>query len=282
MSDKASIILKFDIVAAPQYTGDTPTHCEGVMVNLYRGLDPFGLVTRSAYGLDFFIAHSSLCRFWKNYSEYGYETLRRMFDVDFIHRYMHVSRDMFMWHSNQIASGKLSLDKINDGFLFYDVDYGDLYIDITGEAPDNIQVKYGFYHSHSLLDARSYSEKYKEQIGSEYPLLEDSFMMFDEMAEFMTEGDLENFRNTDFSKYFIDFVPKPEDIKTITDKMEWPIEDLGLGLRSYNCLKRADIQTVGDLTKKTKTDLMAIRSLSEVCITEICDMLSELGITLED
>ena len=282
MGDRATVILKFDISFVPQHQDDTPEHYEGVMVNSYKGLDPFGLVARSATGLEFFISNNDLYKFWNNYRDFGYETLRRMFDMDFIHRFMDVSSDIFMGYRNQVSAGRLSLEKVNSVFFSYYVDFGELFIDITGEAPDNLQVKYGFYHSSSLLDARSYAEKYKDWIGSEYPLLEDSFKMFDEMAELMTEEELEKFRNTDFSKYFVDFVPKPEEDLSTKDKMEWPIEKLDLQIRSHNCLKRANIHTIGQLAKKTKAELMQIRNFTEACVEDVCNQLAELDILLSE
>ncbi len=56
------------------------------------------------------------------------------------------------------------------------------------------------------------------------------------------------------------------------------IEELDLSVRSYNCLKRADIQTVKDLTEKTEADMMKVRNLGQKSLDEIKIKLNELGV----
>ena len=56
------------------------------------------------------------------------------------------------------------------------------------------------------------------------------------------------------------------------------IEDLDLSVRSYNCLKRANIQTVEDLTQKTEDEMMRVRNLGKKSLKEVKDKLSELGL----
>ena len=283
MSDNASVILKFNISTPDQFNKGIQEKCEGLMANYYRGRDPFGLVSRSATGLRFFVANTYLCHLWHNYREYGYETLRRMFDVDFICPYINVSSDLFMWHGDKIASGKMSIDEVNKDFFCYTADYGELFIDITGDAPNNLKIKYAFYEHGSLLDVRHYAENEKEWIGEDYPLLEEAFSIFEELAELMSEKDLENFQKTDFSHFYVDFVPRAE-IETPKDpnKMNWPIEELHFGLRTYNCLKRARINTIGELAERTKADLLQIRNINDDCVTEICDKLSEIDVFLSE
>ena len=55
------------------------------------------------------------------------------------------------------------------------------------------------------------------------------------------------------------------------------IEDLDLSVRSYNCLKRAGIQTVDELTQKTEDEMMRVRNLGKKSLKEIKDKLIELG-----
>ncbi len=56
------------------------------------------------------------------------------------------------------------------------------------------------------------------------------------------------------------------------------IEDLDLSVRSYNCLKRAGIQTVDELTQKTEEEMMRVRNLGKKSLKEVKDKLIELGL----
>lgn len=55
------------------------------------------------------------------------------------------------------------------------------------------------------------------------------------------------------------------------------IEDLDLSVRSYNCLKRAGIQTVDELTQRTEDEMMRVRNLGKKSLKEVKDKLIELG-----
>jgi hypothetical protein len=58
------------------------------------------------------------------------------------------------------------------------------------------------------------------------------------------------------------------------------IEELDLGLRSYNCLKRAGIQTVGDLISKSRSELAVVPNFSEKSIDEVIETLHTRGLGL--
>jgi DNA-directed RNA polymerase subunit alpha len=58
------------------------------------------------------------------------------------------------------------------------------------------------------------------------------------------------------------------------------IEELELGVRSYNCLKREGIQTVGDLVTKTEAELLNIPNFGKKSIDEVNDKLAERGLSL--
>jgi DNA-directed RNA polymerase subunit alpha len=58
------------------------------------------------------------------------------------------------------------------------------------------------------------------------------------------------------------------------------IEELELGVRSYNCLKRAGIQTVGDLVSKSEGELAAIPNFGKKSIDEVIETLTQRGLTL--
>lgn len=60
------------------------------------------------------------------------------------------------------------------------------------------------------------------------------------------------------------------------------IEDLDLTVRSYNCLKRAGIQTVLDLTQKSEAEMMKVRNLGKKSLKEVKDKLYEKGLHFKD
>jgi DNA-directed RNA polymerase subunit alpha len=60
------------------------------------------------------------------------------------------------------------------------------------------------------------------------------------------------------------------------------IEELEIGVRAYNCLKRAGIQTIGDLLQKSESELKAIPNFGERSIDEVKEALSALGLSLRD
>ena len=73
-------------------------------------------------------------------------------------------------------------------------------------------------------------------------------------------------------------VEKEEDEKEKV--LEMTIEELDLSVRSYNCLKRAGINTVEELTYKTEEDMMKVRNLGKKSLDEVSKKLAELGLSL--
>jgi DNA-directed RNA polymerase subunit alpha len=59
------------------------------------------------------------------------------------------------------------------------------------------------------------------------------------------------------------------------------IEELELGVRSYNCLKRAGVQTVGDLVRKSRSELNAIPNFGQKSIEEVIETLHSRGLDLQ-
>ena len=60
--------------------------------------------------------------------------------------------------------------------------------------------------------------------------------------------------------------------------LEMTIEELDLSVRSYNCLKRAGIQTVQDLAAKSEDDMIKVRNLGKKSLKEVKEKLVELGL----
>ena len=73
-------------------------------------------------------------------------------------------------------------------------------------------------------------------------------------------------------------VEKEEDEKEKV--LEMSIDELELSVRSYNCLKRAGINTVEELTNKTSDDMMKVRNLGRKSLEEVLAKLNELGLQL--
>lgn len=65
------------------------------------------------------------------------------------------------------------------------------------------------------------------------------------------------------------------------EKMKMTIEELELSVRSFNCLKRANINTVEELTQKTEDDMMKVRNLGRKSLEEVMQKLEELDLGLK-
>lgn len=89
------------------------------------------------------------------------------------------------------------------------------------------------------------------------------------------------------------FIDLSEDAKTVvvmTEKeddekskiLDMNIDELELSVRSYNCLKRAGINTVEELCSKTPDDMMKVRNLGRKSLEEVLAKLKELGLSLSD
>ncbi len=69
--------------------------------------------------------------------------------------------------------------------------------------------------------------------------------------------------------------PEVEEAKKVNTMM---IEDLDLSVRSYNCLKRAGIQTVDELTQKSEDEMMHVKNLGKKSLKEVKDKMYQLGL----
>ena len=68
--------------------------------------------------------------------------------------------------------------------------------------------------------------------------------------------------------------------KTRDKVLELTIEELDLSVRSFNCLKRANINTVADLISKTEEDMMKVRNLGRKSLEEVINKLAMMGLSL--
>ncbi len=89
-------------------------------------------------------------------------------------------------------------------------------------------------------------------------------------------------------KLFIDLTDSMEAMEIMVEKeedqkekaLEMTIEELELSVRSFNCLKRAGINTVEELTHRTEEDMMKVRNLGKKSLDEVKNKLEELGLSL--
>jgi DNA-directed RNA polymerase subunit alpha len=95
------------------------------------------------------------------------------------------------------------------------------------------------------------------------------------------------------SEYFVRFVefqgytgrvslPSSNTFGTGSNAPDARIEELDFSVRTYNCLKKANILTVGELTQISEVDLMNIRNFGRKSLTEVKEKLSTLGLRLKD
>lgn len=79
----------------------------------------------------------------------------------------------------------------------------------------------------------------------------------------------------------MDSVIKDNKNEVVTKSQLMMIEDLDLSVRSYNCLKRAGIMTVEELTQKTEDEMMRVRNLGKKSLKEVKDKIIELGLSFK-
>jgi DNA-directed RNA polymerase subunit alpha len=95
-------------------------------------------------------------------------------------------------------------------------------------------------------------------------IVDDHMMLFEAVAKADIGGDT--------------FTEREEESETILDT---PIEELDLSVRSFNCLKRQGVNTIGQLTECTEADLLNIRNFGAKSIEEVKDKLQQMGLGLK-
>ena len=87
---------------------------------------------------------------------------------------------------------------------------------------------------------------------------------------------------------FVDFEEEPEiesdepdeDMAAFHSTLNRPVDELELSVRSYNCLKNADIRTIRDLVQKTEPEMLKTKNFGKKSLQEIKEVLAEMGLTL--
>lgn len=94
----------------------------------------------------------------------------------------------------------------------------------------------------------------------------------------------------DYMSLFIEQVENMAGCKILVDRkedeqsrlFEKPIEDLELSVRSYNCLKRAGINTIGELLKKSRSEMAKVRNMGAKSLEEVINKIESLGFNVTD
>lgn len=105
----------------------------------------------------------------------------------------------------------------------------------------------------------------KEVVSLASKIVDEHINLFVDMVDYM--GD-------------VDILVSHEEDKPVK-VMEMSIEDMDLSVRSYNCLKRANINTIEDLTRKTKDDMLKVRNLGLKSLEEVINKLESMGLSLK-
>lgn len=276
MSDKASIILRYDIssnkVKGKQY--------KGVICNHYRGYDPHGLVIRFALGLSFFLKHKNELRHISGPIERDltYQLFRRTFDVDFINRELWVSIDGVAEAKRLLKEEATEKEKFNDALLWQDTDFGQFLIDISGTEED-AAAKYALVENIYDKENRYTVEEYIKwcRIRKD-DQIQISIDCINDCATVMTSEEIRKFIETDLYEYAyyneILFNESQKIKETVTE--EDPIEELGLSVRAYNSLKRAGVVTVGQLKKMKDEEIRNCRNMGSAAFEEIKERLKNI------
>lgn len=104
----------------------------------------------------------------------------------------------------------------------------------------------------------------REAVSMSAKIIQDHTMLFVELIE-----DMNNME-----------VMATNEVSSKEKFLEMNIEDLDLSVRSYNCLKRANINTIDDLTKKSREDMIKVRNMGSKSIEEVINKLAAMGLSL--
>lgn len=77
-------------------------------------------------------------------------------------------------------------------------------------------------------------------------------------------------------------IEEVEEEDSLSEDLAMTIEELDLSLRSFNCLKRAGFDRVGDIIKVSESELKTIKNFGKKSLTEVIEKLDELGLSLKD
>jgi DNA-directed RNA polymerase subunit alpha len=73
---------------------------------------------------------------------------------------------------------------------------------------------------------------------------------------------------------------QPTEDERLLETLSRSVDELELSVRSYNCLKNADIRTIGDLVTKSEVEMLKTKNFGRKSLNEIKDILAEMGLSL--
>src|SRR5437870_11931318 len=87
---------------------------------------------------------------------------------------------------------------------------------------------------------------------------------------------------------FIQFEEKPEPVEepaevrhdAVIEKLNKSVDEMELSVRSYNCLKNANIRTIGELVQKTEAEMLKTKNFGRKSLNEIKEILAGMGLSL--
>ncbi|MEM7249125.1 MAG: DNA-directed RNA polymerase subunit alpha [Acidobacteriota bacterium] len=71
-----------------------------------------------------------------------------------------------------------------------------------------------------------------------------------------------------------------EDVQELTKKLQRSVDELELSVRSYNCLKKTNIETIGELVQKTEAEMLKTKNFGRKSLNEIKEILKQMGLSL--
>lgn len=167
--------------------------------------------------------------------------------------YVSAEKNKTILNQNNTAIGVIAIDSIytpvaNVNYTVEDVRVGDItdYDKLTLEVRTNGTL--------SAQEAVSFAAK----------ILNEHLNLFVDLSEEASNVEVMVVKDTDSNK----------------QTLEMTVEELDLSVRSFNCLKRANIHKVGDLIEKTEDDMMKVRNLGKKSLDEVIAKLSQFGLSL--
>lgn len=278
-----------------------PEPVRGLIAKAYKYSPPPHLFLHAMNGVRYFLAHCDDRYYRLGLDGRDYEKLNMAFDVFFDHGEVfpgsdHVALTLSSWNADPDA---VKTDQELSYSLFGgDEFWGAMYISYTGNLKDGCKLQYDCYFSYGLPDEEqipsmdlknvrdAYLSRYYKDGINEYS--EDEKAMMDEAIAFFEEANASFAPDDDSFQHATDLIRDYHHSQfagsagaEASEGFPVAIDALGLSVRAYNCLKRAHIDSIEQLTDMTEEDLKQVRNLGHNNIEEINDKLRERGLSLK-
>lgn len=305
MGDRASITVRYDIKIWDNLYHDYDIQ-KGIFTNVYRGFNPIGLVSRVCTGVQYIINNADILKYGDmketirrvfdvDYVFFGYAISQDntgCYDYEADKKKIELSEEELEEQRD---------DRLED-MMFCDPDFGQVIIDIYGEyneafTNNGLIIKYAilpyYRETDEIQSIDEYMEEYKFDEDT-IDRLSEVLGLFERATSLMTKAEMDKFNHMDVDDYlgyniriyieeeerkkkeeeeqkraYRDMFQKPSCGKADKECMKtMPIEVLELSARTYNCLKRAGYNTIGELLALSDEDWRHIRNLGRKGIEE--------------